>query len=101
MDEIGRVVRPCPFIIKCGSTFYVTVDNKPLITLASGSASDALLCVVSAYYAFHIQYEKKLEPLFLFIEHHMLNKPLNGPTSAISKVQKFMRLLRSLYVPNC
>ena len=71
-EAIRKPKRTNPFLLKIGQAFHIVADGVTIIR--AKNSRDGLLCLFCVQYAFHILYNPKVEPAFLFIQSRILKK---------------------------
>ena len=93
LDEEAERLPSFPQVIRLGhdesAQYYIVVEKKVL--LESANIQESILDLISTYFCFDIAYPRQLYPVFLFIQHIILN---------IMDKQKVPNNLTSTHAPN-
>lgn len=93
-EAIKTPDREKPFILKHGLSYHIIADRKPYMFVTGGSM-EALLCLVSTYFVFHLQYATEVLPSLLFTQSQLLEME-DDETKKSSALKLFAQKLREL-----
>ena len=85
--------RDWPFILKLGSAFHIIVDRELFLTTTS--TSEAVILLLSVFYAFNITWNPKLKPTFLFLQDVILEKP-DSKSATCVQVKLFQSIINDV-----
>ena len=87
-EEVQKMAYNFPYIamIEGGSFLQFLVVAECIVMDDSENLTEALLNLISAYFAFNIEYLKPLYPVFLFIQHYIMDKDNQTIPPALTRV---------------